>query len=224
MCGGRGGWLIQQGHISYGTIMLYRATIFCKQNRILHPVMDHQLALLVWKEKNPIHSQKLAPCFGFIRPHGSFFLGQVSSWKRSGVGDGGRGVGWVTGEEPHEHGPDTALCGVSLLPPIRALEGRVSTFTLGHSSPFPESTPTITGRFWIFPASTHAALIFFIRCSFLQSQTGFVLQLIMSFLFDPWAGYVRILSYCSLIYEMEIIRSISSSYCIIKIWHVEYVI
>lgn len=47
MCGGKGGWLIQLGHISSGAIRLYRDTIFCKQNRILHSVMDHQLALLV---------------------------------------------------------------------------------------------------------------------------------------------------------------------------------
>lgn len=43
------GWLIQLGHISVDAIMLCQATILCKQNKMLHPLMDDQLTLAVQK-------------------------------------------------------------------------------------------------------------------------------------------------------------------------------
>lgn len=83
------------GHISYGSIVLYRATTFCRQNRILHPIMDPQL---VWGKKPCLFSEVSSVFWSHRSPW--IFLGQVSSWKRSIMGGGG----W----NPGSTGPDEA--------------------------------------------------------------------------------------------------------------------
>lgn len=127
-------WLIQLGRISYGTIMLYRATIFCKQNRILHPIMDHQLALLVRKKKYRLLSEVRSMFWFckspwiFLARSSQFVKMQWSGWRRRSP--------WAQ--------LDAALCGVSLMPPMRALEGSMSTSPLDTAllslNPLPPSS------------------------------------------------------------------------------------
>ena len=128
------------------------------------------------------------------------------------------------GQNPGSTRPDVALS-VLCWHQMRALKKRVSTFTSGPGCLFPESTFIFADRFWISPClsmtlsfSSPPAPSFL-----LYSQIGFQFQLTIYSHIDLWAGHFRFLSYCSFIYEMEVVRSISQSYCIIKIIHMEYV-
>ena len=164
--------------------------------RILYPVMDHQLALPVWKRSCLL--SELSSVFWF------YTTPWISPSRSSQFTKEGWSEWW--GTNPLSARPDAALS-VLYCHPIRALKERGPRPPLGTAlsslNPVP-SLPIGAGPLLCVPAllwfSLSPAFSFRIRLGLNSSSQ-------LTFFFTLRQFHLRFRSYCFLIYEMDMIRS-----------------